>query len=93
MFNIYRKEDLTEPVEMGLSFGELRQALLDRAREDLRQDKISFVLQFVRDSGRKCVTRHRLLNHFESILYNSNQKQLTREFDFVTDPVVVKEED
>lgn len=93
MFNIYRKDDLTEPVEMGLSFGELRQALLDRARGDLKQGKNSFVLQFVRDWGWRCVTVPRLLKHFENILYNSNQKQLTREFDFITDPVVVKEED
>lgn len=38
----HETEGLSE-VEMGLSSGELRQSILDRVREDVRQDEIHFL--------------------------------------------------
>lgn len=101
-FNIYKlNEDLSvdgEPVEIGLSPGEMRQALLDRADADLRRNHKKFVRSFLRAEGAVrggfFDSREELKQKFENLIYDLDDEFFKdKEFLFYLDPVKVEEDE
>lgn len=76
------------PVEMGLSPGEMRQSILDRARENIDKGHAKSVRSIINSN----ITDDDLLQAFEDYIYDSpNAMFKKRYFNFTIDPVMVEE--
>lgn len=89
--------DDDDKVEMGLSSGELRQSLMDRFREDLKnEDSINFVnASFIRydfsvneDFFNDPVGRQSVLEDIENVLYELEDEDFINSTWFFTNEVV-----
>lgn len=93
MLNIFSMNNLLEPVEMGLSGGEVRQSILDRANQNIKNGETDFIRRFIREHTNKIfIPRTRLSTIFENLLYDLNNEELLTEYNFKIDPIVVVEE-
>lgn len=90
-----------DAVESGLSSGELRQALLDRFRQELTTDDIYFVnlslqpfdLEFEEDLIESEQGRESMLTDIENLLYDAEDETLLNTFwEFHNERIYVKGE-
>lgn len=98
-FNIYKSNnnmntDLNELVEIGLSPGEMRQALVDRAKSDLNSGHTEFVKNFVKEFSSGfliTLSKESLSKKFENIIYDELEDEFfnNKIFPFILDPVRV----
>lgn len=92
MFTVYsnKKNNNMEPVEQGLSSGELRQALLDRFSNDIRHNRLDLINKNFHSID-ITLPNEELLTHIDKILYDLTDNQLiNKEWFFTHETILVK---
>lgn len=88
--------EINEVVEMGLSPGEVRQSIIDRANENIRKNHTETIQRFISthsDEEPEEFSEERLREEFEDLLYDLDDDDLRYLlFDFEIDPVWIVEE-
>ena len=89
---------INEIVEEGLSGGELRQAILDRAKQNILQGYTEKIKEFIKTyTGRNVywLKNDKIVEEFDNLLYDMENDEFDDLiFEFVIDPILVgREED
>lgn len=88
--------EISEVVEMGLSPGEVRQSIIDRANENIRKNYTETIHRFIStysEEEQEEFSEERLREKFEDLLYDLDDDDLRYLlFDFEIDPVWIVEE-
>lgn len=92
--NIDEMINLDNLVETGLSSGEIRQSILDRARQNIKKNHTETIENFIKNNSQytniKELSKEQLEETFEEILYNVNNDKIDKVlFNFRIDPIFI----